>query len=191
MDRIAYIPSQVVIASVPSTPTAGYVKLYQKTDGNWYQLDDAGDETRIIPFAQCFQALKTTSEPGSANTWVDVQNWDAPTITESIYSFDTTTGVLTINDTGVFEVAAHILIDDTGNNRIEQAIKLVDSAGDVAGALDRQYSARNNGFDLGSAQFNSFYYEVTTSGETLKLQEQHIGANCNIVSARFNVKRVR
>lgn len=188
MRKLAYIPEQVILASGPSAPSTGYIKMYRKSDG-WYELNDAGDEERIIPFPKLFQALKTTSQT-STTAWSDVVGWQTPAIAQSIYSFDDTTGVLTVNDTGIFEVCAHLLYDDTGNNRVETAVKLVDSSGDVLGALDRQYSMRNNGSDEGSCQFSGFLYEVTTSGETLNLQEQRVGATANITAGRFTVKKI-
>lgn len=190
MWKLAYIPEQFVLGATPSTPSSGYVKTYQKTDGFWYQLDDAGVETRITPYNQIFQALKTTALT-STTAFQDVVTWDTPTITEPIYSFDDATGVLTINDTGIFEVSFHALYDLLANNRIETTLKLVDSSGDVAGALDSQYSARNGTQDQGSAQLNNFLYSVGASGETLKLQELHVGANCQIIAARLTVKKVR
>lgn len=35
-------------ASTPSNPASGYSKLYPKTDGYWYWLDDSGTEHRFV-----------------------------------------------------------------------------------------------------------------------------------------------
>lgn len=48
--------------ATPSNPAAGYQKLYPKSDGNWYQLEDDGTETQLgggsIP-----KNNETTSDP--------------------------------------------------------------------------------------------------------------------------------
>ncbi len=47
MARIEYIGEQVVLPSIPSTPIAGYVKIYQLPNGLWYELDSTGIE-RVV-----------------------------------------------------------------------------------------------------------------------------------------------
>lgn len=179
-----------VAGALPGSPVAnGQYYLKEGNAVRQYVADSSGNAL-FVSGNLVFQALKTTAQT-SGTAFADVTGWNAPTITESIYSFDNATGVLTINATGVFEVSVHALYDLLANNRIETAIKLVDSSGDVAGALDRQYSARNGTQDQGSAQLNNFLYNVATSGETLKVQELHVGANCQIIAARLTVKRVR
>lgn len=42
--KISYIREQVVLPGTPATPDSGYVKLYQKADLYWYDLDSAGVE---------------------------------------------------------------------------------------------------------------------------------------------------
>lgn len=136
-----------------------------------------------------FQALKTSAQ-ATTTTFSDVVDWDVPTITDTVFTFDNATGVLTLADAGVYEVSAHLLGDLIANNRSELAVRLVDSSGPVPGALDRQYAMRNAAQDEGSTQFSSFLY-AATAGETLKLQEQRIGETANIIAARFTVKKVK
>jgi len=45
--RIVNIPEHKTVASTPSTPLTGYGKIYTKTDGNWYGLDDLGVEVLL------------------------------------------------------------------------------------------------------------------------------------------------
>lgn len=182
--------SYKVAGALPGSATIH--SMYYLKEGNavrQYVTDSAGNPL-LVGGNLCFQALKTAPQT-SGTAFADVTGWDTPTITESFFAFDDTTGVLTINSVGVFEVSVHALYDLLANNRIETAIKLVDSSGDVVGALDRQYSARNGTQDQGSAQLSGFLYDVTTPGETLKVQELHVGSNCQIIAARFTVKRVR
>jgi len=182
--------SYKVAGALPGSATIHSTYYLKEGDAVRQYVTDASANPLLVGGNLCFQALKTTAQT-SGTAFTDVTGWDTPTITESIFAFDDTTGVLTINSVGVFEVAVHALYDLLANNRIETTVKLVDSAGDVAGALDSQYSARNGTQDQGSSQFNGFLYEVTTSGETLKIQELHVGSNCQIIAARFTAKRVR
>ena len=185
-----YIPEQTILSSVPN-PDTDYIKMYRKDDGFWYEVDSAGVETLINnDYPRYFQALKTTNQ-ATTTAFSTVINWDTPTIIDSIYSFDALTGVLTINSTGLFEFSAFLLGDLIQSNRSELAVKLQENNVDVTGALDRQYAMRNNAQDEGSTQFNNFLLEVTTSGNTYRIQEQRIGATANITLARFTVKKLR
>lgn len=48
--------------STPSTPASGVSKLYFKTDGQMYTLDDAGDEYRVGSCNRIYAALHSTPE---------------------------------------------------------------------------------------------------------------------------------
>jgi len=45
--KIVNIPEHRQVSSTPNTPNAGYQKIYAKSDGNWYGLDDLGVETLL------------------------------------------------------------------------------------------------------------------------------------------------
>ena len=45
--KIVHIPQHKEVASTPSTPDSGYSKIYVKSDGLWYYLDDAGSESLL------------------------------------------------------------------------------------------------------------------------------------------------
>lgn len=181
----------VAVTSVPLTTgnATNRNELVVDPNGDGWFVDYAGDAVKITPKTRLFQALKTTSQ-ATTTAFSDVIAWDVPTITDTGFAFDNTTGVLTLVDAGVYEVSAHLLGDLIANNRSELAVQLVDSSGAVSGALDRQYAMRNAAQDQGSTQFNSFLY-TATAGESLKLQEQRVGSTANIVAARFTVKKVQ
>ena len=45
--KIVHIPQHKEVASTPSTPDSGYSKIYVKSDGLWYYLDDTGSENQL------------------------------------------------------------------------------------------------------------------------------------------------
>jgi hypothetical protein len=45
--KILSIPQHKNVASTPDTPESGYNKIYVKSDGCWYTLDDAGNENQV------------------------------------------------------------------------------------------------------------------------------------------------
>lgn len=55
--------SQIRVPEIatPSTPASGYGSIYFKTDGNLYQLDDTGAESRLGNLAQLAVTSKTTT----------------------------------------------------------------------------------------------------------------------------------
>lgn len=184
----------VAVGSVPATTgnaTNRNEFVVDPNGDNWF-IDYAGDGVRLTAASPTpvFQAMKTVDQV-SGTAWATLANWDAPDETASAYSFDATTGVLTFNVVGLFEVNAWAIYDSTGNNRVEVALKLVDSSGNVNNAADRQYAIRNNGFDNGSAQINGYYYRVSSVGETLFIQEQRVGSGATVIAARFGVKKVQ
>jgi hypothetical protein len=156
---------------------------------NWF-IDYGGDAVNLTPPDKpIFQALKTVIQSVSTS-FSDLVTWDTPTIIDPTgFSFDATQGVITLTAAGVYEVSAHVLGHAVVNNRVELSLKLVDSSGDVVGALDRQYALRNGNQDEGSAQFSSFLY-TATAGETLKLQVTRNGATSEIITAKFTIKKI-
>lgn len=47
MTKIQHIPQRKNVSSTPSTPDAGFGKIYQKTDLEWYGLDENGNEVLL------------------------------------------------------------------------------------------------------------------------------------------------
>lgn len=178
-------------STLPGTLVSGGVYIVDNDsflDG--YVVTSDGSEAKKLGYSiEVFQALKTTIQ-ATTTTFTDVVNWDVPNIIDTNFTFDPATGVLTVINGGLIEVSAQLLGGLTANNRSELAVKLVDSSGDVPGALDRQYAMRNATQDEGSTQFNGFLYNAA-AGETLKLQGQRVGSTANIITARFSIKMLR
>ena len=81
---IAYIPQQVRLPSTPATPDAGFSRLYQKQDGDWYQLDNTGLERFV--FSPNF-VFFTNDAIGSqtTTTFVDHINENTPVLPAGTY----------------------------------------------------------------------------------------------------------
>ena len=117
-------------AAAPDTPPSGNVALYAKSDGHFYQKDDAGVETDL-----------TSSGGGSfsgANAYNDAdQSIDNITLTEltfnqerydvgDYHSTSSNTGRLTITDEGYYHVGVNIAWAGSstgGNNRTLQLFR--------------------------------------------------------------------
>lgn len=178
-----------VAGALPGSPEINSQYFLKEGSAVRQFVTDSTGSPFLVSGLRLFQSLKTTAQ-ATTTAFTDVVAWDVPTISDTGFTFNNTTGVLTLIDAGVYEVSAHLLGDLIANNRSELAVKLVDSSGDVPGALDRQYAMRNAGADQGSCQFSSFLY-VAVAGETLKLQEERVGSTANIVAAKFTVKKVQ
>lgn len=124
-------------------------------------------------------------------SWTVSDGIGAVVIQDSVYSFNLTTGVLTINDTGWFDIEASYISVQTGNSDLQGQLKIIDSSGDIAGAFDSQYVSANTTQDEGSCQISGFIYQVDTIGETINLQIKHTGAANDLTAARLSVKKIK
>lgn len=145
-------------------------------------------ESSDLYVSSSFQAFKTSVQT-STLAWSDIVSWDVPIIIDSDYIFDSSTGVLTIQTDGRYKLTVHSLFDAIGNNRVEGAVKLQRNNLDLPLAEDRQYLARNNTQDIGSVQINNYLIDLVSS-DTLKIQEQRVGATADIISSRFTIEKI-
>lgn len=142
-----------------------------------------------------FQALKNGTQ-ATTGTATDLTGWTVDIASADI-SFNATTGVVTFDTTGTYMISWHVVGEDVagGNNRCELNIQMQKDTGggfaNVAAALDSQYAVRNNTQDQGSAQFNSYALQATSTN-SIKLQVFDIGVPLDILSnrARITVLRV-
>lgn len=160
--------------------------------GDIVTASDAGSGTATITInndfkSSLFQARKTTTQ-ATTGTYTDVTGWLASDFEDSDYTWNATTGILTINTTGVYDISTHILGNGAGN-RCQLQVKLVDNNGDIAGAEDKQYATRNTTQESGSVQLNSFIKSFNAN-DTLKVQISDIGDSLDCI-ARLTVKRLR
>jgi hypothetical protein len=70
--KTTYISEQAQI-STPSNPDENFTKLYQKSDGFWYDLDNVGNEVRIFPaYTYTTHAGRITCQ--TDNRWVKISD---------------------------------------------------------------------------------------------------------------------
>lgn len=92
-------------ASTPATPSTGAQKIYPKTDGNWYVLDDAGTETQVF--------LLPTSVPDVVGAASSTDN--------AVVRFDGTGGKTLQNSGVTIDDSNNVTIPDT--NLIRPVLK--------------------------------------------------------------------
>lgn len=190
------------VNKTPSNSTDVVAGTDRENDFNWdnnylYVLvDNSGTLVwKTLPFTnfqkgQPLLQVRKTSSLTASTGYSDVTGWDEEDKVDSVYSWNETTGVLTINDTGWFSLNAWLVIDNTNTTNIESFIKLVDSSGDISGAYDHQLVSTDGTYDNGSNQISSFLYNVSSSGETIKIQHGLQGTSCDIIAVRLTVMKV-
>lgn len=179
----------------PALGSSNPVKWIQEAIRTWrYNLLQLRAVIESLERKHEFQVQMTTTTAVAAS-YADITGYDDPEIDDSdlengaIFSFNKTTGVLTINKKGTYRIAFHGIVHDTANDRTELHMKMVDSSGDVDGAEDMQYAVRNNNTDHGSAQISGFLYKVASVGETLKLQAEYAVSAAEFVRVRWTVEK--
>lgn len=72
MRSLVPIP-QIIASATPATPASGFSAIYQKSDGDWYCIDDAGHESFLFMGAgpQVFSAVGDFTS-ASTSPWVVV-----------------------------------------------------------------------------------------------------------------------
>jgi len=45
--KVLHVPQHKTVTSTPDTPDLGFSKIYSKSDGYWYRLDDLGNEVQF------------------------------------------------------------------------------------------------------------------------------------------------
>lgn len=118
-----------------------------------------------------------------------ITDWDTPDKVDSIFSFASGTGQLTINDVGWFSFNGKLrAFQGDSNNRIQLELGLKANGNTIE--VDQNYAMRNNTQDRGTAQFSNFLYQVTATGQIFSLYEDRIGASCEAVNTRFTVVKL-
>jgi len=139
-----------------------------------------------------FQALKVGTQSTSA-TATDLTGWASDVVSPDV-SVNSSTGVFTFINSGVYLISCHVIGEDTaGNNgRCELNIKMQANSGagfiDSPGAFDSQYAVRNNTQDQGSAQFNNYVFNASAL-DSIKIQVFDIGISLDVLSnaARLSI----
>jgi hypothetical protein len=136
-----------------------------------------------------FMSTKS-GDSGMSTSWADIANWLTPTHTHADYSFNASTGVVTINTTGDYEVTAHILAIG-GANRSETGVRVLKNSGVITGCESRNYSSRNTSQDEGSVCIPGFLVACSAT-DTLRVQGIYVGTG-TFAAARgtwFQIKKV-
>lgn len=145
-----------------------------------------------IPFrSQIFFGAKSTNQALSTSL-ADLTTWLPPDREDSIYSLNTTTGVLTINKDGWFSFNFWGRCSNTGNGRSSVQVQLTNGSGTIIDttAQDEQYNTRlSSVHEVGSVQFNNKIYEVS-DGDTFKVQARYEGSACTMIYANLAVMEV-
>lgn len=186
--------------TIPTQLTDGDIAAlgYIKTDTNT-QLSDA-DITALgyvktsgtnISFFQ----VQDDGVTGQAitNGYQDVFSlWDTPSSTSSDFSWDATTGILTMNAAGVLEIDAKLVGETTGNNRVELYVQLQKNGVELIS--DAQYAMRNATHSTGGAYIMGYKVDAII-GDRFKLRTKRVGvvadlginkaANMNYFSAKL------
>lgn len=104
--------------------------------------------------------------------------WGTPTITSSDFTWDGTTGILTVNRAGTVEFNVKVTDYQTANNRHELHIQIYKNGATVL-VEDAQYASRNNTQDEGSAYINGFL-DTAAASDTYRVRVFDIGVAATI-----------
>jgi hypothetical protein len=111
--------------------------------------------------------------------------WGTPAVSDTPYSWNGTTGELTINAVGVPDFTVVVQGWNNANNRNETHVLLLrDTGGGYSKiAENSNYSSRNNTQDEGGAMIPGFLVPDHSSGDKYKLQVFDIGVAVTIGAA--------
>lgn len=137
-----------------------------------------------------FQATKSGSQTMNNGSFANITTWLTPTHTHSDYSFNNTSGVLTINTSGDYEVTAHILATG-GSNRTEAGVRVVRNSSVITGCESRNYSSRNTSQNEGSVCIPGFLVSCVAT-DTLNVQGLYVGTAASAVARGtwFQVRKI-
>jgi hypothetical protein len=162
-------------------------EVLQYTGSVWENqtLTEAGIQATI----PLFFATKTTAQ-GTTGTYADLTTWVAATKSDTGYTFNTTTGVVTIASAGWYEISFKVQGSVTATqNRVQLEAKLIKNTSTaVAGSEIINYVARNVTQDTGGI-FNTVLHEFAAS-DTVKIQVRDIGKDMSLDDCTLYIKKV-
>jgi hypothetical protein len=117
---------------------------------------------------QSFSAYNNSAQTTSSTSFVDTTSWTQDHA-DSVFSFNATTGVLTVNHTGTIMLGANITMEQTtGNNRAQPRMRIVEGTTQIEGLRAEGYTRQTG---VGDRQALSVNKPLTvTSGDTFKVQ---------------------
>jgi len=107
--------------------------------------------------------------------------WDTPSLTSPNFSWDGSTGVLTVNASGVVEFDIKTTSWQDANNRHELHVQIFKNGSSVI-IEDSQYASRNNTQDEGSAYINGFK-DSASINDTYEFRVFDVGVTATIGAA--------
>jgi hypothetical protein len=137
-----------------------------------------------IEFAQALLATGTAINTGRTDLPLQI-----PQIEDSAAFTVDSSGEIEILKDGRLEIHAQCLVDATANNRCELQLFGQRATGspavfaDMPGCVDKQYNARNNTQDEGSAQINGYIVDVV-AGDLVRFQALRVGSTA-VTTAGF------
>ena len=170
--------------------SGGGTSNFLRADGTWAAPSGGGGGS-----IDSFQALKSGTQ-NTTTSFADITGWTEDINTGTAFTFNTTTGVLTFDEAGVYEInAAFGSFNDSTGNRCTLDLKIqVDTGGgfaDMTGARQAVYAQRNATHDSGWITLNGFLYDAS-AGDEIKMQGLHIQTGITIPTngARLSVKKI-
>ncbi len=154
---------------------------YLRGDNTW--AEPAGGSGTTVTFFQVQDDGSTGQlTTGSA---VDLAGmWDTPSITDDDFSWNGTTGILTVNTAGTVEFDVKVCGWNNANNRHELHVQLYKNGSTVL-TEDAQYASRNNTQDEGSAYICGFK-DTASVDDTYRIRVFDIGVAVTIGSAEVS-----
>lgn len=107
--------------------------------------------------------------------------WGSPSQTHADFSWNGTTGILTVNTTGTIEFNIKVCSWNNANNRHELHAQIYKNGSTVI-VEDAQYASRNNTQDEGSVYINGFL-DSATAGDTYRIRIFDIGVAATVGAA--------
>lgn len=165
--------------------------LYVKRDSDiggdaslgWVETGPAAGTT-----VELFQARKTSSQALTIGSMTNVTSWATVDKSDSPFSFNLTTGVLTIDTNGWYDIALHTNYSGSGT-RGGVTIQAIDTVL-IPGTLAEGYY-RSLGSEQPSVSVPSCLYEVTAAPVDINIQATFNAAiTVTLTDARLTVKKV-
>ncbi len=162
--------------------TSGYGKVYVKSsDSELYYQDDGGTETGLTNTKK-WRLLKSGTQ-ATTGTYADITGWATAEIEDGAYSFNTSTGVMTFQEDGWYQIFYDVICDN-GTSRTQLDIILQENTGggyaNITGSQFSNYAIRNTTQLRGGT--SGMILRQFNSTDLLKIQTRVIGAACNILT---------
>ena len=161
----------------PSLPsgTDGHVLTLVTGNPTWQAASGGGGTT--VTFFQV-EDDGTTGQLTTGSAAVLSGMWTTPSLTDSDFSWNGTTGVLTVNTAGTVEFDIKVTTHNNANNRHELHVQLVKNGSTVL-VEDAQYASRNNTQDEGSVYLPGFKNTAAVN-DTYELRVFNIGVAATV-----------